>query len=226
MDAMFNTLIRTLIGFFLLLILTRIIGKKQLSQMSFFTYITGIALGNISGDMVVHKDIKIIDGMIGLTMWAILTIAIEFIAIKSPKARTILNGEASIIIKHGKINKKAMSDNKLNMDDLNMLLRLENVFSLKEVEYAILEPNGKLSVLKNEEYESVTKKDLNILVKRRPYVPAELVVDGKIVKKNLTELNINENWLLNELKMKGFPNLKEIFYAELQTDGSLYIDKK
>lgn len=226
MHTILVTSSRTLIGFFLLLILTRILGKKQLSQMTFFTYITGIAIGNIAGDMVVHKDIKIIDGVIGLILWTILTIAIEYIALKSSKARILLDGEPTIIIKKGKIIEKAMSSNKLSMDDLTMLLRIKNVFSIAEVEYAILEPNGQLSVLKKEEYEPLTKKDSNIMVKRRPYIPTELVVDGKIVNKSLTELNINEDWLVNELKRKGFPHLKDIFYAELQTDGSIFVDQK
>lgn len=226
MHTILVTSSRTLIGFLLLLILTRILGKKQLSQMTFFTYITGIAIGNIAGDMVVHKDIKIIDGVIGLILWTILTIAIEYFALKSSKARILLDGEPTIIIKKGKIIEKAMSSNKLSMDDLTMLLRIKNVFSIAEVEYAILEPNGQLSVLKKEEYEPLTKKDSNIMVKRRPYIPTELVVDGKIVNKSLTELNINEDWLVNELKRKGFPHLKDIFYAELQTDGSIFVDQK
>lgn len=226
MHTILVTSSRTLIGFLLLLILTRILGKKQLSQMTFFTYITGIAIGNIAGDMVVHKDIKIIDGVIGLILWTILTIAIEYFALKSSKARILLDGEPTIIIKKGKIIEKAMSSNKLSMDDLTMLLRIKNVFSIAEVEYAILEPNGQLSVLKKEEYEPITKKDSNIMVKRRPFIPTELVVDGKIVNKSLTELNINEDWLVNELKRKGFPHLKDIFYAELQTDGSIFVDQK
>lgn len=153
--------------------------------------------------MVIHKDIKIIDGITGIALWVFLTAAIEFIVFKSSKARGLLDGEPTILIKHGKIIEKALSSNKLNMDDLTMLLRIKNVFAVSEVEYAILEPNGQLSVLKKEEFEPVTKKDSNILVKRRPYIPTELIVDGKIVSKNLTELNINENWLTNELHLKG-----------------------
>ncbi|GIN39763.1 DUF421 domain-containing protein [Heyndrickxia oleronia] len=224
MESIFITSLRTFISFSILLLLTRILGKKQLNHVTVFTYITGIALGNIAGDMVVHKDIKITDGIIGLTLWSLLTLIIEYISLKSVKVRTILDGEPSIIIKQGKIHVDAMRSNKLNMDDLMMLMRLKDVFSIKEVEYAILEPNGQLSILKKEEYESVIKKDTHISTKRRPYLPTELVVDGKIIKKNLKELNINEDWLLEELKMKGHPHLSKIFYAELQPDGSIHVD--
>jgi uncharacterized membrane protein YcaP (DUF421 family) len=226
MDTVWQTSLRTILGFLLLLLLTRMLGKKQLSQMTFFTYITGIALGNIAGDMVVHRDIKVTDGIIGLTLWALLDIGIEHISLKSSKARVLLDGEPTIVIKNGKILEKAMASSKLNMDDLSMLLRDKNVFSVREVEYAILEPNGKLSVLKKQEEEQVTKKDLQIPFNQRLYIPTELIVDGQIVTRNLKELNLNQNWLENQIKLSGVQSVKEVFFAELQSDGSLYVDKK
>ncbi len=226
MENITTTLIRTLIGFFVLLFLTRILGKKQLSNITFFTYITGIALGNIAGDMVVHRDIKLINGVAGLTFWAILTLTIEFISLKSAKARVLLDGEPTIIIKNGKILEKAMASNKLNMDDISMLLRTKNIFSVTEVDYAILEPNGQLSVLKKAEQEFVTKKDAKIPITPRKYLPSELVVDGRVVLKNLKELNLEEDWLVLQLRNQGIKNMKEVFFAELQADGSVYVDKR
>lgn len=226
METILTTMIRTLLGFSVLFFLTRVLGKKQLSQMTFFTYITGIALGNIAGDMVVHRDIKLVDGVTGLTLWAFLTLAIEYIALKSAKARILLDGEPAIIIKQGKINEKAMKSNKLNMDDLTMLLRIKDVFSIAEVDYAILEPNGQFSVLKKVEYENVTIKDAGISITPRKYLPSELVVDGKIVKKNLKELSLSEDWLLNELRKKGINRLTDTFYAELQSDGTVFAEKR
>ncbi|WP_274651960.1 DUF421 domain-containing protein [Paenibacillus humicola] len=226
METIWITTLRTLTGFFVLLILTRILGKKQLSQMTFFTYITGIALGNIAGDMVVHRDIKIIDGVAGLTLWALLTMTIEYVNLKSPKVRVLLDGEPTIVIKDGKIVKKAMASNKLNMDDLSMLLRDKDVFSVKQVDYAILEPNGKLSVLKKQEEETVTKKDLSVPMSRRLYLPTELIVDGKIVAKSLKELNIDRAWLEQQIKSGGASSVKDVFFAELQFDGSVFVDFK
>lgn len=226
METILTTILRTLLGFGVLFLLTRVLGKKQLSQMTFFTYITGIALGNIAGDMVVHRDIKLIDGVTGLTVWAFLTLTIEYIALKSSKARILLDGEPTIIIKQGKINEKAMKSNKLNMDDLTMLLRIKNVFSIKEVDYAILEPNGQISVLKKVEYENVINKDTGIPLTPRKFLPSELIVDGRIVKKNMTELSLSEDWLANELKKKGFSRFEEVFYAELQSDGTVVAEQR
>ncbi|AIE60356.1 YetF domain-containing protein [Bacillus methanolicus] len=226
METIITTSIRTLLGFFILFLLTRGLGKKQLSQMTFFTYITGIALGNIAGDMIVHREIRIIDGATALILWAVLTFLLEFISLKSSRARNLLDGEPSIVIKNGKILEKAMASNKLNMDDLSMLLRAKNIFSVSEVDYAILEPNGQLSVLKKIELEPVTKKDAQITASPRQYLPTELIVDGKVVKKNLSEQNLNEEWLNQQLFAKGIHKIGDVFYAELQSDGSIYIDKK
>jgi uncharacterized membrane protein YcaP (DUF421 family) len=227
MDTLLLTAIRTVISFAILLFTTRILGKKLLSQMSFFTYITGIALGNITGEMVVHhKDVKIIDGIAAIALWAVLTISVELLSLKSPKARVLLDGEPSIIIKNGKIQERAIVSNKLNMDDVSMLLRTKNIFSISEVDYAILEPNGKLSVLKKVEHESVTKRDAGIPLKRRRYLPSELIVDGKTVMRNLRETNLSEEWLRQQLAKEGIEDVREVIFAELQSDGTVFIDRK
>ena len=111
------------------------------------------------------------------------------------------------------------------MDDLTMLLRIKNIFSITEVDYAILEPNGQLSVLKKVEFENVINKDAGIPLQPRKFMPSELVVDGSIVKKNLTELNLSEDWLMNELKKKGINRIADTFYAELQSDGTVFAEK-
>ncbi|UFT99172.1 DUF421 domain-containing protein [Radiobacillus kanasensis] len=226
MNPVLDVSLRALFGFCFLLFLTRLLGKKQLSQMTFFTYITGIALGNIAGDMVVHKDIKVMDGFIGMGLWAVLTIVVEYISLKYAKARVLLDGEPTIVIKDGKLLKKAMNDSRLNVDDLTMLLRDKDVFSVADVDYAILEPNGKLSVLKKEEKENVTKKDMQIQLSHRKYIPMELIVDGKVVKRNLREVNKTMEWLEQQLKIKGAERVQDVFYAELKSDGNIFVDLK
>lgn len=196
-----------------------------MSQLTFFNYVTGITIGSIAANMLTNENSNFIGDLIDLIWWALLTIIIGFIALKLPKLRVIIDGEPTIIIKKGKIEKKLMAELRLNMDDLTMLLREKNIFSIKDVEYAILEANGKLSVLKKQEQESVTKKDLNVLTSELKYLPSEVVVDGTIVERNLRELNITKDWLYNELRSLGIKSVSEIFYAELQSDGSLYIDK-
>ncbi len=226
MHTILETSIRTVIGFTVLFILTRLLGKKQLGQLTFFTYITGIAMGNIAGDMVVHRDIKLIDGVAGLIIWAFSTYLLELASLKSSKARVLLDGEPSIVIKKGVIMQKELAAQRLNMDDLTMLLRINDIFSIRDIDYAILEPNGQLSVLKKSALESVTKKDMKIKPDNRIYLPIEIIVDGRLVRKNLKELNLNNEWVAQQLKQAGINSVEEVFFAELQSDGSLYINKK
>jgi uncharacterized membrane protein YcaP (DUF421 family) len=226
MNTVIETSLRTVIGFTVLLILTRLLGKKQLGQLTIFTYITGIAMGNIAGDMVVHRDIKLSDGIAGLSIWAVMTFIVEFASLKSSRARVFLDGEPTIVIKKGVILQKPLAKQRLNMDDLSMLLRINNVFSIRDVDYAVLEPNGQLSVLKKPELDPVVKKDMQIQTQARRNIPAELIVDGRLVEKNLKEFNLDAKWLDNELKKAGINSLQDVFYAEYQMDGSLFISRK
>jgi uncharacterized membrane protein YcaP (DUF421 family) len=222
---MFHTVLRTAISFFLLLILTRLLGKKQLSQLTVFTYITGIALGNMAGEMAVQNEISIINGVTGMILWCALVLIVEYISLKSAKARVLMDGEPAIVIKRGQIDEYMLKKHRLNMDDLSMQLRLNKVFSIIDVEYAILEPNGALTVMKKPEKELVTKEDMRVTPEPAG-IPSEIIVDGKIVQKNLPELGYSRNRLDDELLKQNIFDIKSVLYAELQKDGSLYIQKR
>jgi len=222
---MFETAIRAILGFAFLLTLTRLLGKKQLSQLTVFTYITGIGLGNIIGEMVIHKDVRIIDAVTGLTLWCALVLVVEFVSLKSTYVRVLLDDEPTIVIKKGQIVESSLKKERLSLDDLAMQLRLNQVFSILDVEYAILEPNGALTVMEKHEKQPVSKGDMQI-TPDPPGMPAEVIADGKIVKKNLPELGLSREWLDSELRRQGVSDIKTVLYAELQQDRSLYIQKR
>ena len=223
MNNLYGELLRVFLSFFVLLILTRLIGKKQLGQLNVFTYITGIAIGNMAGTLILDRSITVLDGIFGMGSWTVFIFIVEFVSLKSGKMRNVLDGQPTIVIKKGLIQHKELKKMRLNVDDLTMLLRTNNIFSIKDVNYAILEPNGDLSVLKIEGEQQVTKKDMDVKLKNIPYIPSEIIVDGKVVCKNLTELGKTEEWLDNELKAKNISNIKDVLYAELQSDGSLRV---
>jgi uncharacterized membrane protein YcaP (DUF421 family) len=212
-QIMSDTVVRTLLSFAALLALTRLLGKKQLSQLTIFTYITGIALGSMAGEMILHKDaVSIIDGVLGMAFWCALVLVIELIALKNAKARILMDGEPAIVVKKGRIMEGELKKHRLNLDDLTMQLRLNDVFSILDVEYAILEPNGALSVLKT--------------APEPAGIPAEIIADGKIVAKNLPELEYTRQELMDELQKQGISDIKTVLYAELQRDRSLYVQKR
>ncbi|HET7627309.1 MAG TPA: DUF421 domain-containing protein [Bacillales bacterium] len=218
--------LRTFLAFLFLLGLTRFLGKKQIGQMTYFTYITGIAMGNIAADVAVEKQVSIVTGLTGLVAWTVFTWLLELFSMKSGKARLILDGEPSIVIKNGSIQQKTLKTLRLNVDDLTMMLRNKNIFSVQDVDYAIFEPNGKFSVLKKPSRTMVTKADMQIPVPSNRALPTELITDGSVVKRNLQEVGKTEEWLKEQLRADGIQEIAEVFFAELQSNGTLYIERR
>lgn len=212
-------------SFAVLLILTRLLGRKQLSQLTFFNYITGITIGSMAAEMAVQSEASFFNGLIGLVWWSFLSLLVAYLGLKFSKVRVVTDGEPVIIIKEGKILEEKLKKLHLNMDDLSMLLREKDVFSVQEVDTAIFEPDGKLSLILKPENQPVTKKDQHIFTVKPTYIPMELVVDGQVVDKNLKESGVSLDWLENQLKTLKV-NLQDVFYIELQKDGTLYIDKR
>lgn len=208
-----------------LLILTRLLGKKQMSQLTYFNYITGVTMGSVAGDFISEVDMPVVDALASLIAIFILTELNSLISLKSHKYKKIMNGEDIIVIKKGKIIKEALKSCRMNIDVLLMLLREANVFSIEEVEYAILETDGSLSVMKTPENQFVVKSDMSIKTDPIKNLPREVISDGKVLKDHLKELNLSEEWLNNQLKKNNIDSAKDVFYAEVKSDGTLYIPK-
>lgn len=221
----FEMIIRSTGMFLILLLFTRLMGRKQLSQLTFFNYITGIALGSIAANTILGDKSHLLNGLTSLVWWALLTIIVGFISLKSTKARTVVDGQPVIVIKRGSVLEGELRKLRLSIDDLRMLLREQQVFSMLDVEFAILEANGQLSVLLKEEKQTVTKKDQNIPSTQAKYVPIQLISDGKILNNNLDEAGVTLEWLKKQIKMQNV-KVEDIFFAELQKDGTLYFDKR
>lgn len=225
-SSVFQVIINTVISYTVLLLITRLLGKKQMSQLTFFNYVTGITIGSIAANMVDYEWNQFKVTIWGLILWALLTMIISMVMLKFPKVSDILHGQPTIVIKRGKILYKELSKLGVDIDNLMMMLREKDVFSIMEVEYAILETNGELSILKKQDNLPVLKKDLNIPSERIKYLPTDLIIDGKIVKHNLKEMNLTEKWLFKQLKKEGIKDVQHVMYAQLQDDGTVYIDKK
>ncbi|MFJ7698481.1 DUF421 domain-containing protein [Lysinibacillus fusiformis] len=215
----------TVITFFVLLALTRLLGKKQLSHLTFFNYVTGITIGSMAANMVVLSTKDYTKDLLSLVIWCLLTIIVSYISLKSGKIRVILDGQPTIIIKHGEIDRKALKRTGVNIDDLTMLIRQYQIFSITEIDFAILEPDGRLSILKKPEYQGTQKSDLKIYPSPPTYLPTEIITDGKLLPKNLLEVGKSRDWLKNELSRANIKEIEEVFYAEIQSDGSLFIQK-
>lgn len=217
--------VETVITFFVLLTLTRFLGKKQLSHLTFFNYVTGITIGSMAANMVVLSTNDYTKDLLSLVIWCLLTIILSYISLKSGTIRVILDGQPTIVIKHGEIDRKALKRTGINIDDLTMMIRQYQTFSITEIDYAILEPDGSLSILKKPEYQGTQKSDIKIYPSPPAYLPLEIITDGKLLPKNLLEVGKSRDWLNKELSKANIKNVEEVFYAELQSDGSIFIQK-
>ncbi|MGP4069496.1 DUF421 domain-containing protein [Halobacillus sp. B29] len=221
-------LLRLALAFTVLLVLTRIMGRKEISQLTFFNFVSAISIGTIGGSLAIDASLSVRNGLIALVSWAVFTVFLGYLDIKSKDVRSFIDGQPIIVVKQGKLLEDELRKARLDLDSLNVLLRKKNVFSLNEVSYAIFETDGTLSVMKKTGDQPFTKKDGNV-VSNSPAVhpiPTTVVSDGKINDANLQSLNLDQKWLHHQLKSAGVPSISDVFYAEVQKDGSLYIDKR
>ncbi|OOM76426.1 hypothetical protein CLPUN_26580 [Clostridium puniceum] len=216
--------VRGIIGFFSLLIFAKILGKQQISQLSFFDYVLGITIGSIAASLTTDLSSRAWPHFVGLFTWAVLGYLMECITLKWRYASKYIDGEPTIIIMNGKIMENALRKMKYKVSDIMGLLRNKDVFDLSQVDFAIIETNGQLSVLKKPEYEPLTPKDMSIL-KASTGISTELIYDGIIMHQNLKQLNKTEKWLMDQLKMQEIKDASEVFLATLTPSGSLYVDK-
>lgn len=212
--------VRSVIGFFSLLIFTRIIGKEQISQLTFFDYVLGITIGSIAASLTTDLSSRAWPHWIGLLSWAALGYLMELITLKWRYAAKYLEGEPTIVIMNSKIMEKSLKKMKYRVSDIMALLRNKGVFDLNQVDFAIIEPNGQISVLKKPEHMPLTPKDMQIKVMPNG-ISTELIYDGIIIEENLTQLNKDKAWLLKELNKQGIKDVSEVFLATLNPAGSL-----
>jgi len=217
---------RTTGSFFAILFLARVIGKKQLSQLTFFHYITGITLGSIAGEISAQVETPFWDGVVSLVWWSALTIIISYLSIKFEKLRVLFDDKPSIIIQKGAMIPRNIKKARLSNDELLMLLREQNIFSVSEVEYAIFETNGQLTVMKKPAMSNATKQDVKANITSPQNIPTQVINDGKVIIPNLLELNLTEEWLQKKLKRKNVMNVEDVYFAQVLEDGSLYISLK
>lgn len=216
--------VRSIIAFFSLLIFTRIIGKEQISQLTFFDYVLGITIGSIAASLTTDLSSRAWPHWVGLITWAALGYLMEIVTLKWRYASKVLEGEPVIVIMNGKIMEKALKKAKYRISDILELMRNQGVFDPNEVDFAIIESNGQLSILKKAEHLPVTRKDMNIPV-QNPGISTELVYDGILIEENLRQLDKDKTWLMNELKAHGINSISEVFLVTLNPEGSIYIDK-
>lgn len=216
---------RTLILYAIVVVIMRIMGKRQIGQLQPFELVVAIMISELAAVPMQNTGIPLINGIIPILTLLIAQIALSFISLKSTKARALICGKPSILVENGKIDEAQLRSEMYTLNDLLEQLRSKNIASISDVEFAILETNGQLSVLPKSQKRPVNPEDLQLPTKYEG-LPLDLVVDGEINYKNLEKAGLDEGWLASELGKFGISNLRDALFASLDTSGNLYFQKK
>lgn len=219
---MFTVVLRALLFVIVLFITTKLLGKKHISQLSLFEYIAGITLGDIAGEVILNSSLSVMHGILGIFVFAIISYLADVISLKSKTLRNVIEGTGTVLVEDGKLLEENLKKEHYTIDDFSTLLRQKDVFSLSEIEYAVLEPKGMLSVLLKKENRPITPKDLNIKVPSEK-APQTIIMDGNIVYESLTKAGKTPAWLHMELEKLGV-TLDNVFLGQVDSYGELTID--
>ena len=214
--------IRSIVFILVLIVMTRLLGKKQISEISFFEYVSGITIGSIAGEVIMGLDGNIGHGILAIAVFSGITLLVDIISLKSKKFRDIVDGKGTIIIKDGKVMEDNLKKEKYSLDDLGSLLRQKDVFNTADVEFAMLEPKGDLSVLLKKENRPLTPKDLQMKV-ANDKVPQTVIMDGTIVNDAMAAAGKDRNWLHMELDKLGV-TVENVFMGQVDSYGDLTVD--
>lgn len=215
--------LRITLTFITLFIMSRILGKKLIAQMTFFDFVAGITIGSLGASFVFSNMIPIRIGMYGIILFCVITLITDVFSIKIYSTRKLFNGEPLLLIKNGKILEEGMEKARLTIDDLLFLLRKKNIFYLDEVEFAFLETDGSVSAQRKGTQQFTKNIDLKINPISRG-IPQTFIIDGKIMTDSLQATGKDQNWMNTVLQTNNIRDVKNVTVAQVDEQGTVYLD--
>ncbi|WP_064092284.1 DUF421 domain-containing protein [Rossellomorea aquimaris] len=202
--------------------ITKLLGKKQLSKLSFFEYITGITVGSLAGTLSMDLQLPLSEGLMSILIWFVFPFLFSYLSLKSIKFRRFAEGKPTVFIKDGELDDAALKKEKYSVDELLEQLRKKDVFRVSDVEFASLDTNGDLSVMLKKEKQPLVKEDVfQMLQIASP--PQAVITDGEIDIEALKEVGFPKPWLMKEISNRHL-TLDKIFLAQLDREGNLTFD--
>ena len=214
--------VRGIISFFTLLIFTRILGKQQIGQITFFDYIVGITIGSFAASLTIDLCSAAWPHWVGLLTWCVLGVLLQIVSLKSKKVSQYINDEPTIIVHNGKVIGDNLKNTKFTLNELLQQLRLKDIFDINDVKLALIEMNGQLSILKCSDFDNIVSS-MNIPVKDING-KEELIFNGIVINENLAKLQLNRKWLDKQLAKQGYDSSTEVFYAYIDFNKNLKVD--
>ena len=199
-----------------LFIVTKVMGHKQVAQLDFFDYVSGITIGSIGAELATELE-EPLQPLIALVIYGIASMVLNILARKIPWTRKYINGTPTILMNEGKLYRKNLKRAKLDLSEFMLLCREQGYFDLEEIQAAVFEHNGKLSVMPKADHRPLTPVDAKISVKAA-HIGVEIIMDGRIMGENLSRIGRDENWLGKRLQEIGYRSEKEIFLGIYRSD--------
>lgn len=225
MSDFLNICFRTILILIILFFITKMMGKKQISELNFFDYVVGITIGSIAADISLDIEKNMIAGIAALFIYGFISYIISFISIKSIWARRFIIGVPTVLVEKGKIIESGLKKSKIDVNDLLMVARENGYFNLDEIDYALMEVNGNISFLPKEKEKPVTKKDMKIKCSNEG-LTVNAIIDSKYMVNNMKAINKDKEWLDHELKVNGYDNYDNILLATIDNNYKVTIYEK
>jgi uncharacterized membrane protein YcaP (DUF421 family) len=216
---------RTLILFTLVIVTMRVMGKRQIGELQPFELAVAILISELAAVPMQNTGIPLVNGIIPILTLLIAQMSLSLISLKSVKARGFICGKPSILIANGKIQEEQLKKEMFTLNDLLEQLRINNTPNIANVEFAILETNGQLSVIPKAQKRTLTAEDLKLNTNYEG-LPLDLIIDGYINKRNLKVLNLDLSWLINEIKKFGAEKPEDVLFASIDSQGNLFCQVK
>jgi uncharacterized membrane protein YcaP (DUF421 family) len=222
--------LRTVLIYFVVFLMLRLMGKREIGKLSLFDLVISIMIAEIAVFVLEDVEKPVMDGIIPMATLVLIQIIIAYVTLKNRNLRILFDGKPSVIIKQGLIDREEMKKHRYNLDDLMQQLRQNKIMNVADVEFAVLEPSGKLSVveksLKAKETETaIDEQGLKGTI-RYEGLPLPLIMDGKVQDDNLEKIGKTRFWLKNQLQFKGARDFKEVFYCSIDHRGRMFLDRK
>ncbi|MEC0175001.1 DUF421 domain-containing protein [Paenibacillus favisporus] len=214
--------LKLIVGFFLLFVIVRFAGRKIIKQITPFTFIASIVFGELLGNALYEPKVGLSYIVYSICLWGVLLVVIEYLGQKSLFFRGIFEGKPSALIKNGVLDLQALKKNRMNINQLQSLLRQSETFSIREVAFCYLEADGSLSILKKSKYQKTTGEDMN-LPDKPVYVPVTIIRDGKVLWDEIKDLGFDESWLRAQLEPYHITDYKDVLIAEWQEGDGIYV---
>ena len=225
MSDFLNICFRTILVLVILFFITKMMGKKQISELNFFDYIVGITIGSIAADISLDIEKDMLAGIAALFIYGFISYIISFVSIKSILARRFFIGVPTVLVEKGKIIESGLKKAKIDVNDLLMEARENGYFNLDEIDYALMEVNGNISFLPKEKEKPVTKRDMKIKCSNEG-LTVNAIIDSKYMVNNMKAINKDKEWLDHELKVNGYDNYDNILLATIDNNYKVTIYEK